>query len=130
MIIIGIDYGLSKIGIAIGDMESKLAEPFSVIRVTSETDALAKVIKVVEVEEIEKVVVGVSEGETAKKTRAFGEKLSKAGIEVCYQDETLTTREAQTLSIQTNMKRKKRKAMEDAYAATLILQEYLDNCEG
>ena len=128
--ILGIDYGLRKIGLAIGDIESRLAQPFSVVRVTSETDAITKMASIIEHEDIEMLVLGVSEGETAEKTRAFGKKLSKeTGIPVQYQDETLTTYEAQTLSMQTNMKRKKRKAMEDAYAAALILQEYFDNSD-
>jgi len=42
-------------------------------------------------------------------------------------DETLSTYNAQRASIEAGMKRKKRKDMEDAYAATLILQGYLDS---
>ena len=42
-------------------------------------------------------------------------------------DETLTTKEAQRLSLEAGLPRKKRRGMEDAFAATLMLQSYLDN---
>ena len=125
--LLGIDYGQKKIGLAIGDDQSRLAEPLLVVRVGSLEEALEKVAKVVEIEKVEKMVIGVSEGVTAEKTRIFGEQLlEKAGCEVVYQDETLTTYHAQTLSLQANLKQKKRKDREDAYAAALIVQAYLD----
>ena len=42
-------------------------------------------------------------------------------------DETLSTHDARRVSIEEGMKRKKRKGMEDAYAATIMLQGYLDS---
>jgi putative Holliday junction resolvase len=48
-------------------------------------------------------------------------------IPVILHDETLTTKEAQEKSIKAGIKRKKRRKMEDAYAASLILQSYLDD---
>lgn len=124
MKILGIDYGRRKIGLAMA--ESSLAAPLKVISVDSVEDAIRKVEGVVEVEEVEKVVVGMSEGEMASKTREFGEKLEeKLGLPVVYQDETLSSKDAQKLSIEAGIKRKKRKNMEHAYSATIILQTYL-----
>jgi len=89
---------------------------------------LKKIEKETEKEKIEKIVVGVSEGEMAEETKKFGKKLEdKLGISVVFQDETLTTYEAQRFSIEAGIKRKKRKELEDAYSAALILQEYLDS---
>ena len=126
--IVGIDYGRKKIGLAIADMDSRLAEPLEVIRFENLDEALEKVAQVVQVEEVEKVVLGISEGKMAKETKEFGKKLEvKLKIAVEFQDETLTTHEAQELSIKAGIKRKKRKLMEDAYSAALILQGYLDS---
>lgn len=128
MKILGIDYGRKKIGLAIGDTQSRFAEPFGVIRSESSGEAMGKVVQVVQVEKVEQVVLGISEGEMAKETRDFGKLLQeKLEIPIEFQDETLTTHEAQRLSIESGMKRKKRRAMEDAYSATLILQSYLDS---
>ena len=123
--IIGIDYGQRKIGVATA--ESPLAEPHSVIRVENFDDAVSKVVQFIEKILPEKIVVGLSEGEMAKESRKFGqviEGLTK--IPVAFQDETLSSWEAQQKSIAGGKKRKKRKEMEDAYAAAVMLQNYLD----
>ena len=58
----------------------------------------------------------------------FGKKLEEdINISVVFQDETLTTKEAQDLSQKAGIKRKKRRELEDAYSASLILQSYIDN---
>jgi putative transcription antitermination factor YqgF len=74
------------------------------------------------------VVVGLSEGKVARSARLFGEKISKrAGVRVDYFDETLTTYEAKSLALKSGIKRKKRTNMEDAFAAAIILQNYLES---
>jgi putative holliday junction resolvase len=134
MQILGIDYGRSKIGIAVGDADSKLAEPYIVLRYKTIEEVIGKVVQIVsaypkvsEDEKVEQVVVGVSEGEMARETRKFGEMLQeKLEIPVVYHDETLSTQDAQELSIKAGIRRKKRKGMEDAFAASVVLQDYLD----
>lgn len=112
MRILGIDYGRKKIGLAIS--EGGLAEPWKVIR----PDEIEKILKD---EKFEKIVVGISEGEMAEESKEFAETI---GAETF--DETLTSRDAQKLSMEAGIKRKKRKIMEDAYAASIILQNYID----
>ena len=129
MRILGIDYGRKKLGIAIGDKETKFAEPLSVIRYSSPEEGFTKTEQIVKVEQAGQVVIGVSEGLSAEEAKNFGEKLKKViQIPVFYFDETLSTMEAQKLSLEAGIKRKKRKSMEDAYAAALILQNYLEAC--
>jgi putative Holliday junction resolvase len=120
MKILGIDYGRSKIGLAVG--VGTLAEPFRVIRVGSFEDALIKVKASIESEKPDKVVVGISEGEMGEESKKFAMEL---GAETF--DETLTSQDAQRLSREAGISRKKRKGMEDAYAATIMLQNYLDS---
>jgi len=127
MKILGIDYGRRKIGLALGDVETKFAEPLKTIRYQDFRILVEELRNSVSASEIGKVVVGVSEGKMAEETREFGRKLQeRLGIPVIFQDETLTTHEAKELSIQAGIKRKKRREMEDAYSAALILQNYLD----
>lgn len=119
MKLLGIDYGRKKIGVAIS--EGKMAQPLKVVRVKSFTQAIEKIKRIQEELQIEKTVVGVSEGEMGKESTKFAKEIGATTF-----SETLSTHDAQELSKQTGMKRKKRKEMEDAFAATIILQSYLD----
>jgi putative transcription antitermination factor YqgF len=116
---LGIDYGRSKIGLALG--VGTLSEPFRVIHVSSFEDAIQKIKKEIEKEKPDKVVVGISEGEMGEESKKFADEI---GAETF--DETLTSRDAQKLSIEAGIPRTKRHEMEDAYAASLMLQNYLD----
>jgi putative Holliday junction resolvase len=122
---LGIDYGRSKIGLAIAD--GSLADPMGVIRYTDTKILVGKLIKIIEEEGVEKVVFGVSEGEMGKESKNFSinfGKLIKIPVETF--DETLSTQDAQRMSIEAGIGQKKRHQMEDAYAATIMLQNYLD----
>lgn len=126
MKILGIDYGRSKIGLAIAD--GKLAEPLMVLKYKDEKELVKRIKTEIEKGKIEKVVIGVSEGKMAVETEKFIRRLNKEiNIPVEEFDETLTSRDAQSLSIQAGINRKKRREMEDAYAAALILQNWIDN---
>jgi len=125
---LGVDYGKKKIGLASGDTESKFAEPLAVVRFENEEKAIEKISQYTKVERVQKVVLGISEGKTAEDTKIFGTKLARElNLPVLYHDETLTTNKAQELSIQAGIKRKKRKYMEDAFAAALMLQDFLEH---
>ena len=106
----------------------QLAEVYGVIRSETIEIATKKLKVIVEKEGIEKIIIGISEGKMAEETSEFGKMLvEKLKVPVVFQDETLTTYEAQDLSIKAGIKGKKRREMEDAFAATLILQDYLDS---
>lgn len=121
---LGIDFGKSKVGLAICEVD--LPYPFGVLKFRSEEDLLEKILKIVEEEKIERVVVGVSEGKMGEEASIFADKLKESlSVPVVLQDETLTTHDAKYLSIEAGISRKKRKKMEDAYAACLILEKYL-----
>lgn len=117
---LGIDYGRSKVGLAISD--GKIAEPMKVVKYNDINQLVQKLKTEIEQNKIEKVVVGVSEGEIAKESKKLAKMLNAETF-----DETLSTHDAQELSIQAGMKRKRRREMEDAFAATVMLQSYLDD---
>ncbi len=125
MNIVGIDFGLSKVGIAIAT--SKLAEPMKVLRYKDVKTLCTEIKKICEKEGVEKIIVGISEGQMAQKTKEFIEELKKqVNIPILEFDETLSTYDAQRLSIESGMNRRKRHEMEDAIAASVMLQNYLD----
>lgn len=126
MRILAIDYGQKKVGVALAT--SPLAEPYKVIRFSSNKTLIKELEKIIDEEQIEKLVVGISEGKMGEESEKFGERLKmEFKLPLYFQDETLTTQEAQKLSFEAGIKRKKRKELEDAYSAALILQAYLDS---
>lgn len=121
MTLLGIDYGRSKLGIAIA--YGPLAEPYAVMTLGE----LKKLEEIIKQEKIEKIVVGVSEGKMGDESKKFGDKLgSELGLPVEFQDESLSSIDAQRFSIEAGIKRQKRKALEDSYAAAIMLQSYID----
>lgn len=130
MKILGIDYGRSKIGIAIS--VNGFSEPFKVLHTKSFEDAVKKVGKEIDELKASKVVVGISEGEMEEETNTFLDALKKqqSAIEFDTSDETLTSQDAQRMSREAGVHQKKRHEMEDAYAASIMLQNYLDSFKG
>lgn len=124
MVIIGIDYGLKNIGLAIAT--GPLAEPLSNLRVTSQI--FNKLRQICFKLQAEKVVVGISEGKMARQTKKFAQKLeNELKIPVVFQDETLTSKQVIRKLSEAKTKKKKRLGPKHAFAATLILQDYLDH---
>lgn len=125
---LGIDFGLRKIGLSIGDSQTKIASPIETVENNESIfDSLASLVKD---EGIDQIVVGVPievgkfhDGEQLKITQAFIEELrAKIGIEIHEMDESFTTAESQRLQ-----KEEGARAPEDSLAAMLILQAYLDS---
>ena len=68
-----------------------------------------------------------TEGDRAEKVRDFGEALQAAsGIEVLYEDERLTTVEAEEMLIEAGLSRQERRKVIDKVAAEIILRCYLN----
>jgi putative Holliday junction resolvase len=141
--IIGIDYGLRRIGLAIADSTLQIASPWKVIIGKNDPEMDAKIVfdEILKSgEKIKQVVVGLpknmddSEGIQSKLTREFGRALEKiSSFPVDYQDERLSSFAAQDkfASLSKNSfrssrseKNKKKKPL-DAVAAAIILESYL-----
>jgi putative transcription antitermination factor YqgF len=121
---LGIDYGKRKIGLAIS--EGLTASPLSIIESSGLEDALQKVRVFLAKEGVDKVVVGVAEsGESRNMTQKFINRL-KEEIEVIEVEETLSSKLADEKMRIADVKRSKIKT-NDAVAAVIILEEYLDN---
>lgn len=133
MKILGIDYGRKKIGLAVGDSESRFVEPLLVLTSSKfkvpafvKTMAGRQISKLISENNIETIVVGLPSGKIDEKVKTFGKTLGKStGVPVEYFDETLTTKDAQKLLIASGRKRKSRREKEDAIAAAIMLESYL-----
>ena len=120
---LGVDWGLKRVGLAIS--EGKIASPLAVLSVNSLQDGLDKLISFIKREEIDIVVIGKPEGESGKRVEAVVKKLKKVGLKVIEADETLSTQEAKKFLLRIGVSRKSRR-LDDAWAATIILQRFLD----
>ena len=123
MKILGIDYGTKRVGLALS-FES-LAEPLGIIENTpSLIDELRRTCLE---QNVEKIVVGISDREMAKRTKGFVEQLQLAiQLPVDYIDESYSSVKVQALLHEAKTTQKKRREPIDHFAATYILQEYLD----
>ncbi len=133
MIILSVDYGDKRTGIAVCDKFEMLASPVCVITEWNIDTLANKIIDVAKEKRAEEIVVGLpknmdgSEGFRADACKELGEKLkSLTEIPVNFWDERLTTVSAHKILSENNVRGKKRKAVVDAVAADIILQDYID----
>ncbi len=133
MVILSVDYGDKRTGIAVCDKFEMLASPVCVITEWNIDSLANKIIDVAKEKRAEEIVVGLpknmdgSEGFRADACKELGEKLkSLTEIPVNFWDERLTTVSAHKILSENNVRGKKRKAVVDAVAADIILQDYID----
>ncbi len=132
MIIMSVDYGDVRTGIAVCDKNEMLASP---VRVITETDPDVLSDGIAEDAlrlNAEMIVVGLpknmdgSEGFRAEACREFASLLEvKTGVLVHLYDERLTTVSAHNALNLTNTRGKKRKSVIDAVSAVMILEDYM-----
>lgn len=132
MVILSVDFGRARTGIAICDKSELLASPVTVINEKYVPALVQKVAALAAERKAERIVVGLpvnmdgSEGESAQNARRFAEDLQQAsGLPVDMLDERCTTMEAHQFLNATNTRGKKRKAVVDAVSAVIILENYM-----
>jgi putative Holliday junction resolvase len=133
MRVLGVDVGARRIGLAVSSADGALAQPDGVIPRRSWSQVVAALRDRVRRHQVERVVVGLprrldgTEGAAAAAARRFARRLQDAlGLPVDLADEWLTTVEAERLLVAADLSRRRRRRAQDAVAAALILQTYLD----
>lgn len=132
MIIMSVDFGDSRTGIAVCGKSEMIASPVCVISEKDFNKCIEKTAVLAKEQRAEEIVVGYPKnmngtvGERAEKCRLFSEELSKlVDCPVKLWDERCTTVSAHNILNVTNTRGKKRKAVVDAVAAVIILESYL-----
>ena len=132
MIILGIDLGKARTGVAICDKGEVLASPLTVVTEYHREQLVEKLSALAKENKAELLAVGLprnmdgSEGESAQNAREIGALLEEVtGLPVEFVDERGTTITAHGYLNETNTRGKKRKAVVDAVAATVILEDCL-----
>ena len=111
---------------ALSDPESILASPLTNIDRGDERQGIEAIVGVINQYQVGQIVVG----KQAEKVEAFVQKLCRhTEVPVEFRDERLTTVSARRLMQDTSAKKNRRKARDDAVAAALILQGYLDETQ-
>ena len=134
MVIISVDYGDKRTGIAICDKLEMLASPVCVITEWNQEVLAKKIVEIANEKKAEQIVVGLpknmdgSMGFRSEACQALGTLIqSLTEIPVIYWDERLTTVSAHRILSENNVRGKKRKNVVDAVAADIILQDYIDS---
>jgi len=133
---LGIDFGSSRIGIAVSDDLGMLAHPLETI--PNDSGFLSRLRQIVLEKGVSRILVGIprnmdgSYGPAAEKARLFLSQLESefAGVQLIGWDERLTTVEAQRLLHAAGRDVKKSRPVIDQVAAQVLLQSYLDSVSG
>lgn len=132
MKIIAVDFGDSRTGIAMCDKTEMLASPLCVINEKDFDKCIKKTAEIIAENKADIAVVGYPKnmngtiGERAEKCALFKERLKEStNVPVELWDERCTTVSAHNYLNTTNTRGKKRKAVVDAVAATIILESYM-----
>lgn len=134
MKIMSVDYGDRRTGIALSDIRGILASPLTVIKESYQPKLAKEIVSLAVDNDVKTVVIGLprnmdgSYGYRCDECKSLGEAISNinAELNICFEDERLTTVMAHNVLSKNNVRGKKRKDTVDAVSAVMILQSYLD----
>jgi putative Holliday junction resolvase len=132
--LLGVDWGVRRIGLSLSDETQLLAQPLTTLtRRTGKRFPMARLIALMQAHAVTGAVVGLplsgdgSEGKAARAARALAGDIARlSGIPVEVWDERFTTARALHTVREMGGTTRGREADVDALAATLLLQHYLD----
>ena len=122
-----LDPGTKNIGIAISDINKKVATPIEVIKFTKYMDLKNKIEELANKRSIQGIVIGYPinmDGSIGPKAQSSLS--SDLKLPILLWDERLSTSGAERILINSDISRKKRNEVIDKVAASYILQGYLD----
>lgn len=136
MKVLAVDPGEKRIGLAISDPTGTLARPLCVVKHTARAKDASEIIRLAEDKDVGLIVVGWAldaeggVGYAARKAQRLADALAQqTSIPIRMWDESGTTRAAIQSRIELGVSRKKRKGHLDDLAASILLQDFLDQNE-
>lgn len=133
MIIMAIDLGKARTGLAVCDKNEILASPLGTIQEKDDEKLILKILENLTSCKAEMAIIGLpknmdgSLGESAERAKKFADILrEKIDIPINLWDERRTTIAAHNYLNQTNTRGKKRKSIIDTLSASIILENYLE----
>ena len=135
--ILCIDYGRARHGLAVSDPLGMAGHPLPALVRRDEVADTAALAALVEERDVRRLVVGLplnmdgTEGEMATEVRAWAARLAAAlGLPVDYEDERLTSEEAEDVLREAGVKPSQRRGLRDSIAAAVILRTVLERESG
>ena len=131
--ILGLDYGDSRIGLALSDPNKIIASPFRTIKNKGFDKTKKEIFDIIRENKVELIVLGLpvsmsgTETNQTKKVRKFQIFIQDFDIPVEMQDERLSSFTAKKSLIQQKIKTGHNKHLIDSTAAAIFLQQYLDS---
>ena len=129
---LGIDYGDTRIGIALSDPMQIITKPYVTLK--NDKEFIDELKKIINEKEVETIVVGYPVGmkgqitKQTEKVEVFISQLkSTLELEVIAIDERLSSVSAENILKQQGLKTGHNKSMIDDTSAAIILQEYIDS---
>lgn len=130
---LGLDLGVTSLGVAISDRTNTLSSPLKLIKFPREDyqSALNELMTIIEDYKITAVVLGLpknmdnSLGFAAERSMNFKKMLEEKNVKVYLEDERLTTVEALNIMKNNGMKKINKQEKTDVLAAVLILESFL-----
>ena len=128
--VMGLDVGTKRIGVALSDPMQIIAQPNCAILRTSDEEALQKIKDICNNNLVKTIVIGLPKnmngtiGPQAQDCMNFAENLKE--YEIIFEDERLTSHQAEGILRDLNKKYTKDKKQVDIKSACIILQQYLD----
>ncbi len=132
--ILGIDPGGRRYGVALADLATRFARPLEVIDAEKD-DPVVRLVELARMHDVDRVVVGKpvtlagAEGAAVEAQRKLVAALRAADLDVVEYDERLTTVVAERALRASGAKRVARRKIKDAVAAQVMLQNYVDSLQ-
>lgn len=132
--VMGLDVGTKRIGIALSDFLLLTAQPYETIQREPEKNAIKKIQIICKENSVKKIVIGLPKnmngtiGNQAQDCIEFSNMLKKElpDIEFTFEDERLSSKQAEGILALQGKKYTKNKGLVDLKSACIILQQYLD----
>lgn len=132
--IMGLDVGTKRIGIALSDFLLITAQPHETINREPEEKAIDKIVQIYTQNNVKKIIIGLPKnmngtlGSQAQDCENFANllKVKLPECEFIFEDERLTSKQAEGILALQGKKYTKNKGLVDLKSACIILQQYLD----
>ena len=131
MRVMAIDYGKSRVGIALSDPLGVISQPLTTIKVKSQKSLFRQILEIIQQSDVGLIIIG---NPLSHKATRMSEQISRfikqlkkmTDIEIKLWDERFTSQYA--MNIMKEIKVKKQKDLVDQVAASIMLDEYLRSC--
>ena len=129
---IGIDFGMSKVGLAISDPSKIISMPLKVLRYKNPKNLIEDLQIIATENNVDTFIVGYplnmnnEKNEMTSLVDNFKDELIDLGFKVFLQDERLSSESAKKIMHEQNIKTGNNKEQIDLIASTIILQSFLD----